>query len=213
MIASDSEHARVVAKALGEIAGEKPTIVLHAESGAHERLRRFAKGKSRWIVAVNMVSEGVDIPRLRVGVYATTAKTAMIFRQIVGRFVRVGSGAGSGDQSWLFMPGEGVLRTHADKIEDEIQRVARKGPGEDEWDEPPDRVETERADSEADFVPVAADVVPQMNLFGEAGGEDVQPTAAPAPVVAPNPDEVEEEPRGRPRLPAPPRPARASDTA
>ena len=39
-----------------------------------------------------MVSEGVDIPRLRVGVYATAAKTPLIFRQIVGRFVRTLAG-------------------------------------------------------------------------------------------------------------------------
>ena len=42
---------------------------------------------------MNMVSEGVDIPRLRVGVYATAAKTPLIFRQIVGRFVRTLPGA------------------------------------------------------------------------------------------------------------------------
>ena len=41
-----------------------------------------------WIVAVRMVSEGVDIPRLRVGVYATTTTTELFFRQAVGRFVR-----------------------------------------------------------------------------------------------------------------------------
>ena len=36
-----------------------------------------------------MVSEGVDIPRLRVGVYATTARTELFFRQVIGRFIRV----------------------------------------------------------------------------------------------------------------------------
>ena len=49
---------------------------------------RSPRSTDPWIVAVNMVSEGVDIPRLRVGVYATAAKTPLIFRQIVGRFVR-----------------------------------------------------------------------------------------------------------------------------
>ncbi len=186
VIAADSEHARVVAASLGEIAGEKPTVVLHAEAGAHERLRAFSSGRSRWIVAVNMVSEGVDIPRLRVGVYATTAKTAMIFRQIVGRFTRTGSGPGPSAQSWLFMPGEGVLRMHADRIEDEIQRVVRPE-REGELDEPPERVETERTEDDEGFVPVAADVVPQMNLFGEAGDPSVQPQA-PEPAVAPEPE-------------------------
>ena len=58
------------------------------------KLAEFRSSREPWIVAVNMVSEGVDIPRLRVGVYATAAKTPLIFRQIVGRFVRTIPGAG-----------------------------------------------------------------------------------------------------------------------
>ncbi|THV35248.1 hypothetical protein FAB82_23605 [Glycomyces buryatensis] len=45
-------------------------------------------GTGRWLVAVKMVSEGVDVPRLAVGVYATKTQTDMFFRQAVGRFVR-----------------------------------------------------------------------------------------------------------------------------
>jgi len=184
VVASNSDHARVVAGSLAGICGESPTIVLHQDAGAHERLRKFAVGSGRWIVAVNMVSEGVDIPRLRVGVYATTAKTPMIFRQIVGRFVRTGSGAG--DDSWLFIPAEPVLRAHAAKIEDELHRFARRQAGDEDllWDEQEERLQTEPGDDEPDFVPVAADVVPQMNLFGEPGDDTVQPIAAPV-VVAP----------------------------
>ena len=130
-----------------------------------------------------MVSEGVDIPRLRVGVYATAAKTAMIFRQIVGRFVRVGSG--SGDRSWLFLPAEPVLRSHAAQVEDEIHRVLRRDRGDDEgWDEPEDQRPDRALRPRARLRPVAADVVPQMNLFGEPGDVAVQPMAAPAPAPA-----------------------------
>ncbi len=184
VVAADSEHARLVAAALAEISGAEPTVVLHRDSGAHERLRRFAGGRSRWIVAVNMVSEGVDIPRLRVGVYATTAKTAMIFRQIVGRFVRIGAGAGA--RSWLFLPAEPVLRGHADRIEEEIHRVAgRRGEGEEEgFAEEPEAERRERdEDAEPGFVPVAADVAPQMNLFGEPGAAELQPQPAPEPAA------------------------------
>ena len=52
-----------------------PTVVLHTEASAHRKLDAFRKSAEPWIVAVNMVSEGVDIPRLRVGVYATAART------------------------------------------------------------------------------------------------------------------------------------------
>ena len=179
VIAADSDHARAVAASLKDITGQPPTVVLHQDAGAHRRLRDFSSGRDRWIVAVNMVSEGVDIPRLRVGVYATTAKTPMIFRQIVGRFVRTGSGAAG--ESFLFLPAEPILRQHAARIEDEIARVARPGADEDGlFDEREERTETEPSD-EPGFVAVAADIAPQMNLFGEAGDESVQPIAAPVP--------------------------------
>ena len=72
-----------------------------------------------------MVSEGVDIPRLRVGVYATAAKTPLIFRQIVGRFVRTIPGRPAGEHSWVYLPGDPVLRVHAGEVETELRHVLR----------------------------------------------------------------------------------------
>ena len=65
-----------------------------------------------------MVSEGVDIPRLRVGVYATAAKTPLVFRQIVGRFVRT-IGHAPPEPSWLYIPADTVLRDHAAVVQQE----------------------------------------------------------------------------------------------
>jgi hypothetical protein len=188
VIAADGEHARAVAKVLHGVTGHKPTVVLHTEARAAEKLQTFTRSSDRWIVAVNMVSEGVDIPRLRVGVYATAAKTPLIFRQIVGRFVRTIPGRPL-DRSWLFLPADPVLRAHASEVERELRHVLRP-PGEEDpyaLDEVPDKVETERTEPEA-FMPVAADVAPQMALFGPPGG-------APAPVATPSrplPDEPDE---------------------
>ena len=69
--------------------GERPEIVTSDARGrlaAHPALRDRAPAS--WLVSVLMVSEGVDIPRLRVGVYATSARTELFFRQVVGRFIR-----------------------------------------------------------------------------------------------------------------------------
>ena len=77
-----------------------------------------------------MVSEGVDIPRLRVGVYATAAKTPLIFRQIVGRFVRTIPGRPL-EPSWLYLPADPVLRAHAAEVERELRHVLRP-PGEED---------------------------------------------------------------------------------
>ncbi len=88
VIASDQEHARAIAARLGAISGEQPELVMSDEPGASRRIAEFAASDRRWLVSVLMVSEGVDIPRLRVGVYATAARTELFFRQVVGRFIR-----------------------------------------------------------------------------------------------------------------------------
>jgi superfamily II DNA or RNA helicase len=183
VVTADSEHARAVAKALKEITGTTPTVVLHTEAAAHRKLEAFRKGREPWIVAVNMVSEGVDIPRLRVGVYATVAKTPLIFRQIVGRFVRVVPGRPV-ELSHVFLPADGGLRALAADVETELRHVLAppSAPGDELLDdaalERAQRVETEP--SEAPFVPLAADVVPQLALFAEPG-------AAPQPIIATTP--------------------------
>jgi superfamily II DNA or RNA helicase len=88
VIATDQFAARAYAAILQRLTGESPALVISDEPESSTTIEKFAKSSSRWIVAVRMVSEGVDIPRLAVGVYATNVKTPMFFRQAVGRFIR-----------------------------------------------------------------------------------------------------------------------------
>ena len=88
VIAADKEHAEALAERLAPLAGERPEVVTSDAPDASARIARFAAGHGTWLVSVLMVSEGVDIPRLRVGVYATSARTELFFRQVVGRFIR-----------------------------------------------------------------------------------------------------------------------------
>ena len=178
VVAADSEHARRIAKLLREATGRVPVVVLHAEARAAAKLAAFTESTDPWIVAVNMVSEGVDIPRLRVGVYATAAKTPLIFRQIVGRFVRT-LPRRPVEPSWLYVPADPVLRDHAATIEQELRGSLRK-PGEEDpfaLDEREERRETERSDM-PEFVPLSADVAPQMTLFGAPAPPPPSPAAA-----------------------------------
>jgi superfamily II DNA or RNA helicase len=192
VIAADSEHARRIAKLLREVTGRAPLVVLHAEPRAAAKLAAFTHSRDPWIVAVNMVSEGVDIPRLRVGVYATAAKTSLIFRQIVGRFVRTIPGRVP-EPSWLYIPADPVLREHASSVEEDLRQALRlQEPGEDFGR--PERRETERSEELA-FVPLAADVAPQMTLFGG-------PAPAPAGRGTPAARGPEPEPEPQPELPA-----------
>lgn len=78
VIASNQKTARSYAKILKQITGKAPTLVLSDQSEASEKIDQFAASAQRWMVAVRMVSEGVDVPRLCVGVYATSASTPLI---------------------------------------------------------------------------------------------------------------------------------------
>jgi hypothetical protein len=137
-----------------------------------------------------MVSEGVDIPRLRVGVYATAAKTPLMFRQIVGRFVRTLAGRPA-EHSYLFLPADRLLRSHAAEVETELRHVLRAPPqdGLGLLDEPPARRASEATEPEA-FLALNADVAPQLALFS---GGPPPPVARPATVFAPAVAEAEPE--------------------
>lgn len=114
VIATDRHAARAYATVLERIAGEKPTVVLSDEKAASDRIADFAKSSRRWMVAVRMVSEGVDIPRLGVGVYATSASTPLYFAQAVGRFVRTRR---RGETASIFLPSVPSLLGLAGQLE------------------------------------------------------------------------------------------------
>ena len=116
VIASDQDHAREIAARLASVSGEQPELVMSDEPGASRRIADFASSDRRWLVSVLMVSEGVDIPRLRVGVYATAARTELFFRQVVGRFIRTTPGPGR-QMSYLLMPADSRLKALAHEIE------------------------------------------------------------------------------------------------
>ncbi|MBA2508435.1 MAG: DEAD/DEAH box helicase [Nocardioidaceae bacterium] len=130
VIATDQVHARAYAKLLTNISGEKPALVLSDEKAASRRIADFADSDARWMVAVRMVSEGVDVPRLSVGVYATTTATPLFFAQVVGRFVRARR---RGETASVFVPSVPALLRLAAAMEVERDHVlgARSTTGDD----------------------------------------------------------------------------------
>ena len=120
VIASDQQTARAYAKLLGEITGEPAVVVLSDDQGASARIGSFARSEERWMVAVRMVSEGVDIPRLAVGVYATSASTPLYFAQAIGRFVRARR---TGETATVFLPSVPHLLGLASEMEAERDHV------------------------------------------------------------------------------------------
>jgi superfamily II DNA or RNA helicase len=116
VIASNQTSARAYARILEGITGKKPTVVLSDDAGASARIEEFSASNDRWMVAVRMVSEGVDVPRLAVGVYATSTSTPLFFAQAVGRFVRARR---RGETASVFLPSVPVILEHAARLEDE----------------------------------------------------------------------------------------------
>lgn len=159
VIATDHAQARAYAGVLRGLTGEPPVVVLSDDTGASDRIEGFATGQQRWMVAVRMMSEGVDVPRLAVGVYATSTATQLFFAQAVGRFVRARR---RGETASVFLPSVPQLLTHAGELEVERDHALDrpKAAADDPWS-PEDALmaeanRPERASDEQDQQPFEA---------------------------------------------------------
>ncbi|WP_024796837.1 DEAD/DEAH box helicase [Tomitella biformata] len=123
VIATDQTVARAYAATLEAITGTAPTLVLSDDPSASSRIAEFGKSEAKWMVAVRMVSEGVDVPRLAVGVYATSASTPLYFAQAIGRFVR---SRRPGETASVFLPSVPVLLDLASQLEAQRDHVLGK---------------------------------------------------------------------------------------
>ncbi len=156
-ICMDQDHARDIARLIRNRYQVECDVVVSDDPDASNKIAAFAKSNKPWLVAVRMVSEGVDIPRLRVGVYASTVVTELFFRQAVGRFVRWTRGLTS-QKAYVYLPDDPRLRTHAFQIA-EARRHVLKPPTERD-DEFTSELDSEyTAKQELDMLPE------QLSLF------------------------------------------------
>ncbi|SDT96047.1 DEAD/DEAH box helicase [Geopseudomonas guangdongensis] len=117
VVATDIEHAQQIAQAL-EAMGEGCQVVTNRTPDAQQVINAFRHSECRWIVAVGMISEGTDIPRLQVCCYLSRIRTELHYRQVLGRVLRrIGE---SDDQAWLFMLAEPTLRRFAERIAEDL---------------------------------------------------------------------------------------------
>src|SRR5690606_555021 len=153
---SDQDHARAIAARLASVCGERPELVMSDEPGASRRIAEFATSERRWLVSVLMVSEGVDIPRLRVGVYATAARTELFFRQVVGRFIRTTPGGPRRQMSYLLMPADSRLKALAHEIELERRHALDLSPEAEEEGEEVEEAVPERGEQGEGFAALSS---------------------------------------------------------
>lgn len=105
IVAMDQRHAQFLADVMGDVSHSKPLVIASDDKDAHRKLLTFKQGVDPWVIAIKMISEGVNIPRLRVCSYMTNIVTEMFFRQVVGRIVRFTAGI-EHQESFMFIPAD-----------------------------------------------------------------------------------------------------------
>ncbi|WP_232534915.1 DEAD/DEAH box helicase [Nocardia terpenica] len=173
VIATDQEKARDYAELLEHISGTRPALVLSDDPTSSDRISEFSASTDPWMVAVRMVSEGVDVPRLAVGVYATSASTPLYFAQAIGRFVRARR---PGETASVFLPSVPVLLDLAAQLEVQRDHVIGKPHREknaldDELLIDANKQQDEPGEEERKFVALAADAeLDQVIYDGDSFG-------------------------------------------
>lgn len=103
--------------------------IYHDTDNAHARIEALEKDRTDIVITVRMISEGVDVKRLRVGVYATDYRTRMFFIQFIGRFVRWESRLDGTQHGRVIIPAHIDLLVFAREIETMIDQALIAGPG------------------------------------------------------------------------------------
>ena len=128
IVCSEKGQARDIRDLMEKISGHKVVLVLDDEPGSKDAIDSFAHGFMPWMVAINMVTEGVDIPRLRIGVYLSNKTKPLTFVQFLGRMVRHFKGdnvlkADPAGEGYVFYPGDQRLKDIAASVEKEVKEA------------------------------------------------------------------------------------------
>lgn len=151
VLAETQDQAGEIARLLEARTGAAPAIAVSNDRHAGETIASFTTAQARWIVAVRMISEGTDIPRLAVEVWATRWRAELFFRQAVGRVVRKQHTDPPGFGATVFLPADPQLRQLASRLEAEVTYKV------DEALEPLQDIELKTDGARTDqFVPIGA---------------------------------------------------------
>jgi superfamily II DNA or RNA helicase len=135
IVCMNGQHARQVADFLRETFGESPLVVLHDTDGASDAIDQFRRSDTRWLVTVRMVSEGVDIRRLRVGVYLTNYVTYLFLIQWLGRMWRWNPNLHEDQQGTVIIPAQTSIVSWVSELEKTTYESIVKEAGDSPLDE------------------------------------------------------------------------------
>jgi hypothetical protein len=197
VVATDQEHAHGIAELIRRHLGTRAVVATSDDPSASKKILDFTSSDDPWLVAVRMVSEGVDIPRLRVGVFATTTTTELFFRQVVGRFVRWQAGIGR-QSAHLFIPDDIRLRRAALEIAADRRHCLRREDRPDTPDPGLDGADPDGFDRPED--PGAEEQLSLFAVISAVATDAVMPDEEPQH----EPEESDSDPALILELPAPP---------
>lgn len=130
VLAADQETARAYADRAAQALGYRPVVILSDDPVANKRIAEFDRSDDRMAVAVRMISEGVDIPRVAVLGYLSRAAKDLIWQQSVGRALRKSAPSASQEIATVFLPAVRPLLDLAARMEEERNHVVRVIPDE-----------------------------------------------------------------------------------
>ena len=126
VVCRDTREASKVRSLIAERIGSDHVALAISDDGGNAVIEQFRENSQKIIVAVQMVAEGTDIPRIRVGVYLTPRRTELTWHQLIGRTNRTTDA--EEDQVFTahwFIPKLPIFCKYAQSYEDDV-RIALK---------------------------------------------------------------------------------------
>lgn len=120
VVAASIDHALKIAEILKKVTGAESSVVTYLHDDAQKIINDFRSSSKKWIISVGMISEGTDIPRLRVCCHLSRVKTELAFRQVLGRILR--SSGKKDSAGYLFMPAEPKLVKYAKRVAEDVPK-------------------------------------------------------------------------------------------
>jgi superfamily II DNA or RNA helicase len=118
VVASSVAHAKSIHYLLKDHFNEDADIATYMEDDAVSTIKRYKHSNKKWIISVGMISEGTNIPRLRVCCHLTRVKTELYFRQVLGRILRADRTLKS--KGYLYIPAEPTLIEYSHRVAKDI---------------------------------------------------------------------------------------------
>lgn len=120
--ADEERQVHAIEARIKALTGHSPTVVTSDDSLSRGKLDAFDKSHDPFLCAIRMVSEGVDIPRIRMVLFLTYTDSEMLFRQIVGRCCRYIDGKEDDTAAMVILPKFRVMADFAERFEGESKQ-------------------------------------------------------------------------------------------